>query len=117
MPNYYHNMQDYSCRNNGGCSGGRSGYTRNGSGYAMQQNMRYDSNRASEEHFREKERRGNGPSCAVCANEDAISGMPLAMAYVPWQKWEKLYEIDKGFCAGTIFRELDKPFEGKGGRF
>ena len=51
-----------------------------------------------------------GPT--VC---EELSGMPLAMAYVPWQKWQHLYEVEKGFCRGTIFEELDKPFQGIGG--
>lgn len=38
--------------------------------------------------------------------------MPLAMAYVPWQKWTNVYEPDEGFYAGTIFAELDKPYRG-----
>ncbi|MGN0342585.1 MAG: spore coat associated protein CotJA [Roseburia sp.] len=38
------------------------------------------------------------------------------MAYVPFQNFEKLYELDQGFERGTIFQELDKPFRGfKGG--
>ncbi len=41
--------------------------------------------------------------------------MPIAMAYVPWQRWRELYEPRKGLESGTIFRELDKPFLGKGG--
>ena len=32
--------------------------------------------------------------------DDALDGMSIAMAYVPWQ---------------TIFEELDLPFKGKGG--
>lgn len=40
---------------------------------------------------------------------------PLAMAYVPWQKWQKLYDAEKGFCSGTIFQELYLPFCGIGG--
>lgn len=36
----------------------------------------------------------------------------LAMAYVPSQKWEALYEPEQGFHRGTIFRQLDLPFEG-----
>lgn len=40
---------------------------------------------------------------------------PLAMAYVPRQNWNHLYEIEKGFQKGTIFEKLDKPFLGKGG--
>ena len=42
--------------------------------------------------------------------------MPVAMAYVPWQKWRDLYDPCKAPECGTIFSELDKPFLGKGGR-
>lgn len=41
--------------------------------------------------------------------------MPIAMAYVPWQKWKNLYDPAKALESGTIFAELDKPFLGKGG--
>lgn len=55
----------------------------------------------------------------VCCNDkghyDELRGMPLAMAYVPWQEWCDIYEVDKGFCHGTIFKELNKPFRGTGG--
>ena len=38
----------------------------------------------------------------------------LAMAYVPWQKFEKLYDdLDKAYQYGTIFPELNKPFTGR----
>ena len=50
-----------------------------------------------------------------CDREDSLDGMPLAMAYVPWQIWQRIYEAVKGFCRGTIFEELDKPFHGMGG--
>lgn len=74
--------------------------------------------------------RGNRPSSAVpvprtepersaCCDDkaeyDDLSGMPIAMAYVPWQEWRALYAPEKGFHRGTIFEELDKPFLGKGG--
>lgn len=36
--------------------------------------------------------------------------MVLAMAYVPWQHLETVYEPENGFDRGTIFPELDKPF-------
>ena len=63
------------------------------------------------------------PACQepeiVCCNDkgsyDELRGMPLAMAYVPWQEWCDIYEADKGFCHGTIFKELNKPFRGTGG--
>ena len=33
----------------------------------------------------------------------------LAMMYAPYQKFEDLYPIEKGFLAGTIFVQLDLP--------
>lgn len=39
---------------------------------------------------------------------------PIAMAYVPFQKWEKPYDMDTGLARGTVFPSLDKPFIGKG---
>lgn len=44
-----------------------------------------------------------------------LDELPLAMAYVPWQRWGKLYHPEKALQAGTIFQELDLPFLGKGG--
>lgn len=38
--------------------------------------------------------------------------MVVAMAYVPWQKWQQPYDYEKGFQAGTIFPDLDLPFLG-----
>ena len=46
---------------------------------------------------------------------DKYEDMVLAMAYVQWQKWQKIYDAEKGFCRGTIFQELDLPFCGVGG--
>lgn len=50
-----------------------------------------------------------------CCAHDLLGGLPIAMAYVPWQEFKNLYPAEKGLCRGTIFEELDKPFEGKGG--
>lgn len=38
--------------------------------------------------------------------------MALAMAYVPWQKWQQPYDFDKSLMVGTIFPDLDLPFLG-----
>jgi len=52
----------------------------------------------------------------VCKSmHDLLKGMPVAMAYVPWQEFQNLYAAEKALCRGTIFEELDKPFSGKGG--
>ena len=43
-----------------------------------------------------------------------MDNFPIAMAYVPWQKMDKMYDdLEKGYCAGTIFPELNKPFTGR----
>lgn len=34
----------------------------------------------------------------------------VAMAYVPWQNLNTLYDPEGGLCRGTIFPELDKPW-------
>lgn len=34
----------------------------------------------------------------------------VAMAYVPWQVLNTVYEPEAGFEQGTIFPELDKPW-------
>ncbi|MCI8553426.1 MAG: spore coat associated protein CotJA [Clostridiales bacterium] len=38
----------------------------------------------------------------------------LAMAYVPMQRLNSMYEPEDGFIIGTIFPELDKPWMPKG---
>ncbi|MFG6332129.1 MAG: spore coat associated protein CotJA [Lachnospiraceae bacterium] len=37
---------------------------------------------------------------------------PVAMAYVPWQRWNTVYDLERALSTGTIFPELDKPFYG-----
>ena len=37
----------------------------------------------------------------------------LAMVYSPCQEWQNLYCEEEGMMAGTIFKELDKPFYGE----
>ncbi len=39
-----------------------------------------------------------------------LEKMPVAMAYVPWQCWEELYDLNRGYKTGTIFPSLNKPF-------
>ena len=59
---------------------------------------------------------GSGCHEHACSdNTSNISRQVLAMAYVPIQKFQCLYDPPKGLHAGTIFAELDKPFLGTGG--
>lgn len=60
---------------------------------------------------------GGSSNCAEGCDKngnltDCIVGCPLAMAYVPMQKWGETYDMEKGFKAGTIFPCLDLPFKG-----
>ena len=38
--------------------------------------------------------------------------LALAMAYVPKQKFENLYTPAEGWRRGTLWADLDKPYEG-----
>ncbi len=38
--------------------------------------------------------------------------LPLAMAYVPTQVFGNLYPYREGWGRGTLFADLDKPYEG-----
>ena len=46
-----------------------------------------------------------------------FDNLSLAMAYVPWKKWQSVYEPEKAINIGTIFPELNKPFTGRRGVF
>lgn len=53
---------------------------------------------------------------AICTNDAQVIVYPsLAMVYIPNQEFRELYDADTGLSRGTIFRELDKPFVGRGG--
>ena len=45
--------------------------------------------------------------------ERCLEDFPLAMAYVPWQRWRDVLQPDEGLCCGTIFKELNLPFTGR----
>lgn len=36
---------------------------------------------------------------------------PVGMAYTPWQTWQNVYEAEYGLSVGTIFGDLDYPWE------
>lgn len=41
-----------------------------------------------------------------------INELAPAMCYVPWQRWNEIYEPCKAIMRGTLFPVLDKPFTG-----
>ena len=46
---------------------------------------------------------------------DPLSRLPLASAYLPMQRWSRVYDGKMALCRGTLFPALDLPFLGKGG--
>ncbi len=52
----------------------------------------------------------------IMAKQYGISPLPedatVAMAYVPYQIKENMYSAEQGISEGTMFPELNKPFEG-----
>lgn len=53
--------------------------------------------------------------CDTVSNVDkCLDKLPLAMSYVPMQKWRNIYDTATALKVGTIFQELDLPFLGAG---
>lgn len=44
--------------------------------------------------------------------DNCVDNMPLAMAYVPMQKWRNVLDGCNGLSKGTIFEELIMPYYG-----
>lgn len=57
--------------------------------------------------------RSSQTCCQTNRAQDEWNNFPIAMGYVPWQYLNTLYEPDKALQVGTIFPELNKPFEGR----
>ena len=59
-----------------------------------------------------------GGACALSRNGDNTmaplpENMVVAMAYVPFQQFSKVYTPEKALDNGTLFPELDNPFYGR----
>jgi len=54
-----------------------------------------------------------GCADAACNKETTLSAYPVAMAYVPWQDYGNIYQLQQAIQRGTIFRELDLDFAGR----
>ncbi|MBM6685058.1 spore coat associated protein CotJA [Faecalicatena contorta] len=95
MPNYRYQTQDCQSRQGRSCPN---------------QGMY----RGAQQSGRQQSAMGRAHACGKDARQ--LSDLPVAMAYVPWQEWYGIFDLEKGFCCGTIFEELNKPFTGAGGR-
>lgn len=71
--------------------------------------------------------RGSAPRYSACNSEagglrpsapqptqPSDSTRSLAMVYAPIQKWRSIYDPEIALVNGTIFEELDKPFQMSG---
>lgn len=59
-------------------------------------------------------RRGTNERSVDCDNFFVTLGAPLAAVYSPIQVWKEVYDETHALERGTLFSELDKPFEGRG---
>lgn len=48
-----------------------------------------------------------------CDKETVLSGLPVAMAYVPWQSYGNIYSLPQALRNGTMFAELNLDFAGR----
>lgn len=87
-------MEQYRGYNRGGCNCGRNTASQN-------QTPRYGNNMNNNEQLFENQR--NNSSC------------PLAMACIPSQEFNELYDAREGLCQGTMFPELNLIFCGMRG--
>lgn len=55
---------------------------------------------------------GGGAGNAAGFDAMYLGSLPLASAYTPVQQWKTTYTLAGGLQRGTIFPELDLPFEG-----
>lgn len=109
MQNYRNNTNDYMRRGNYGRSCRSNNCSRE------QVSTPYSLSGMPEKSSDGCPARSYSETSPCCERDDALEGMALAMAYVPWQNWKRIYEVEKALCRGTIFEELDKPFHGMGG--
>ena len=75
----------------------------------------YSSNMCGRKASENKFSMQNGSSCRANAEKNSReydTNNRLGMVYSPVQEWQNLYSSEKGFVEGTIFMELNKPFDG-----
>lgn len=46
---------------------------------------------------------------------ECIDSFPVGMTYVPWQRWQNIYNTEEALMIGTIFQDLDYPWLVGGG--
>lgn len=62
------------------------------------------------DEMRESLDAADAKKAGVGFDPSVTDALPLAMAYVPRQKWRNAYSPDEALSRGTMFAELDMPF-------
>ena len=57
--------------------------------------------------------RGMSTDTHACHGNVLPLGTPLAAVYSPVQGFRELYDHERALACGTLFKELDKPLEGR----
>ena len=83
MPNYRYNTSDCTRRGQSGCSRQTS---------PAAASVRPMSSKST--------------CCDDRAEYDELNGLPIAMAYVPWQQWRAIYEVEKRIPQGYDIRRI-----------
>lgn len=52
----------------------------------------------------------SGTAGCNASRYDQLSGMALAMSYVPWHTFCQMHDVEEALCHGTIFKELELVF-------
>lgn len=47
------------------------------------------------------------------AENQTLGSLPIAMTYTPMQQWKTTYSAEEALSIGTVFPELNLPFEGR----
>lgn len=47
------------------------------------------------------------------SESQTLGSLPIAMAYTPMQQWKTTYSAEEALSIGTVFPELNLPFEGR----
>jgi len=84
-------------------------YGRYNRGY-RQQRSRYPSQPSSVSPTRDYNKCDDYDMAVDKAIDKCVNNLPLAMAYVPMQKWENVCDAPSGLAMGSIFKDLVKPY-------
>lgn len=98
MPNYRYHTPESNRRGYCGCSSSMNGCNQ------QQSNVR-PQRESCEVHYCDCDTAGE-MSCAVKGHYDTLGDMAVAMAYVPWQIWRNVLDVEKRSLLWNYFRRL-----------